>query len=284
MVYSYIGASKQIYSFNNMLKHKIEADKRLKKSFVSPLETGGIYSGAAGTTAAIAGELDMSAYLSVRDVIEKSDIIFMFLSDKDLKNISGYLGRFKVKNKIFCHFSPAYSADILDFSSDNTYISMYMPYFVRDNENEPYPEHILAYGYGRRLDKFKEIMSELNISCSFVSSEEKLLCLTAVNMAREMPSTLTSTAQRLVKYSLATSPEISESIRRIMDENPKRLSGYDAVEADNKDFALTQCRLLANLGLSDITKMYISLLRVYIDSYEPTENRKRIMRYTMENL
>lgn len=284
MIYSYIGSSGQLASFDNMLKKKIEADKRQKNSFVSILEPGGVYSGNAGASASLAGEMDMCAYLSMRDAIEKSDIIFMFLSDGDLEKMSSYLARFKVRDKIFCHFSPAYSADVLDFSSDNTYVSMYIPYFERDNEDKSYPEYLIAYGYGRRLKKFKDLLSELGINCCFVSSEEKLLCLTAVNMAREMPTALTSTAQKLIKYSLASSPVLSESIRSIMDENPKRLSGYDAIEADNKDFALTQCKLLSDLGLADITKMYISLLRVYIDSYEPTENRKRIMRYTMENL
>ncbi len=284
MVYSYFGASRQILSFNNMLKKKTDEDKRIKKSFVSILEADGIYAGTVDTTANLAGELDMCAYLNPKDVIEKADIIFIFLDDEDLKKISDYLGRFNVRDKIFCHFSPAYTAKILDFSPANTYISMYLPYLVEDNASEAYPEHIIASGYGRRLADFKKVFTELGIDCSFVSPEEKLLCLTAVNMVREMPAALTATAQRLVKYALATSPDMSEGIRRVMSENPHMLNGYDAIKEDNEDFALTQCQLLANVGLNDITKMYISLLKVYTDSFEPTENRKRVMRYTMENL
>jgi len=222
--------------------------------------------------------------MSLGDLIEKSDIIFIFLSDKALKNISVNLGKHYPKGKIFCHFSPAFSADILDFNSSNTYLSLFLPYITKDEKGNSTSDCIIAQGYGKNLDTFNELMNKLSIKLSFVSPEEKIMFHTAVNIAKDMPLILNYTAQRLMKYALASDKSLSDELISMISNNPTDFISYDTVENEDTDFALRQCSILKSLAIDDITNLYSSLLGISAQIHGNNEFSQQIDKITKKVL
>lgn len=276
MIYSFIGLGKPISAVNNILQTHIKNYRKSHFGEMPVLTPGGVFASNLTAAAKFAGDNDMCVYMSVNDLLEKSDIIFVFLNDKALKNISVTFGKVPVKGKIFCHFSPAFSADILDFNSANTYLSLYLPYITKDGDGHSLSKHIIAEGYGKNVDRFKEAMQLLSVKCSFVGREERLMYLTAVNLVKDMPRILKYTAAKLMKYALAGDKELCSELMDIAMENPEALSSYDPVESDDADFAENQCKVLKFLGIDDITKLYAVLLGAGVNMAEPSEASERI--------
>ncbi len=276
MVYSFIGLGKPIAAVNNILKNHIRDYRRAHPGANMPLTPGGIFASDLSRAAAFAGDNDMCVYMSIEDLLQKSDIIFVFLSDKALKNISVTIGKYLIKGKIFCHFSPAFSADILDFNSNNTYLSMYLPVFSKDEQGHTVSNRIIAEGYGKNTDKLKDTFCELGIDMSFVSSDERLMYLTAVNIVKDMSVILKYTAKRLAKYALASHGELCDELTDIMLQTPSDLNSYSAIDAGDADFVSKQCKALKSLGINEITDLFCSLLKISSKLSEPGEAMDKI--------
>lgn len=277
MIYSFIGLGKPLAAVNNTLKNHIREYHKAHPGASLPLEPGGIFASDISRAAAFAGDNDMCVYMTIEDLLQKSDIIFIFLSDKALRSISLTIGKYIIKGKVFCHFSPAFGADILDFNSSNTYISMYLPRVFKDDEGHTVAKRIISEGYGRNLDKIKDIFSELSMDISFVSADEKLMYLTAASIARDMPLVLKYTAKRLAKYALASHGELCNELTDIMMQTPSDLNSYNAIDSEDVDFVQRQCEALKSLGMSDITDLFCSLSSISAKLAEPTEKTSKIV-------
>ncbi len=276
MTYSFLGLGKPIAAVNNILKTRIMSFHRDNPDRTLPLEPGGIFASDISMAAAFAGDNNMCVYMSIDELLQKSDIIFIFLTDKALKNISLTLGKHLIKGKIFCHFSGGYFADILDFNSANTYLSMYLPYFTKDNEGHTISPHILAEGYGKNIDRLMEVFSELKINITFITAEEKLMYLTAVNLAKDMPLVLKETAKRLAGYALASGPDTSRELVHMLTETPSELNSYNSMEARDADFVSRQFDILKSVGIEDITNLYGSLVKIHSQISGPDDALNRI--------
>ena len=276
MVYSFIGLGKPIAAVNNILKTKMREYRKQNPHMECPLKVGGIYATDLSMAASFAGDNDMCVYMSIDELLKKSDIIFIFLTDKALKGISINLGKHIAKRKIFCHFSPAYLAEILDFNSANTYVSMFLPYFSKDDDGHSFSKHIIAEGYGKGIDRLKEIFLNLEIDISFITAEEKIMYLTAVNLCRDMNFVLNATAQRLAKYALASCKDLRGELMDLIIQTPSELNTYNPIEAENVDFIQKQCRMLKALGISDITNLYSSLMSISLKLLAQNENTEKI--------
>ncbi len=285
MVYSFIGLGKPIAAVNNILKTKIREYRKQNPYRDCPLEAGGIYATDLSRAASFAGDNDMCVYVSIDELIGKSDIIFVFLTDKALKNIAVNLGRYIIKGKIFCHFNPAYSADIMDFNSANTYISMFIPHLLKDDEGHSYAKHIIAEGYGRNLEKLKDIFNNLSLDVSFITAEEKVMYLTAVNLCRDMNFVINAAAQRLTKYALASYRDLRDELIELVSQTPSDLNSYNPIEKGDVDFISRQCEMLKALGINDITDLYCSLLKISAQlsgNKENIENISHIIQKTLD--
>ena len=277
MKYSFIGLGKPVAAVNNLLKNHIKNYRISHVGEEMPLEPGGVFSSNISAAASFAGENDMCVYPSLEELLINSDIIFIFLSDKAIKSISLTLGKHDIKNKIFCHVSPAYNADILDFNSKNSYMSWHFPYYIKDENDRTIPECIIAEGYGKRIEIFKEIMQLLSIKISFVSAEEKLMCQTAELVAKDLPLMLQYTSKRLIKYALASLGELSDDLMEMAEKSPESFNSYNPIQKDDADFVARQLDVLENLGIDEITKLYASLISVAAHtSIEQTKESERI--------
>lgn len=276
MIYSFIGLGKPLAAVNNTLRNHICEYHKSHPDSPLPLEPGGIFASDISRAAAFAGDNDMCVYVSIEDLLQKSDIIFVFLSDKALRSISVTIGKYIIKGKVFCHFSPAFGADILDFNSGNTYLSMYLPRVFKDDDGHTVAKSIIAEGYGRNLDKIKNIFSELCMDVSFVSADEKLMYHTAASIAKDMPLVLKYTAKRLAKYALASHGKLCDELTDIMMQTPSDLNSYNAIDSEDVDFVQRQCDALKSLGMSEITNLFCSLTSISAKLAEPTEKTDKI--------
>lgn len=284
MVYSFIGLGKPLAAVNNTLKNHIREYRKSHPGAAVPLKPGGVFASDISRAAAFAGDNDMCVYMTIDDLLQKSDIIFVFLSDKALRSISVTIGKYIIKGKVFCHFSPAFGADILDFNSSNTYVSMYLPRVFKDDDGHTVTKNIIAEGYGRNLEKLKSIFSELCINVSFVSPDEKLMYLTAASIARDMPVVLKYTAKRLAKYALASHGELCDELTDIMMQTPSDLNSYNPVEAEDVDFVHRQCDALKSLGMSEITNLFCSLTAISAKLADPSEKTDKILSVVSKQL
>lgn len=262
MKYSFIGLGKPIGAVNNLLKSHIKKYRLSHVGEEMPLVEGGVFSSNLSAAASFAGENDMCVYLTLEELLINSDIIFIFLPDKAIKTISLTLGKYDVKNKIFCHMSSAHTADILDFNSKNSYMTWHFPYFIKDENEHSYPGKIIAEGYGKRIDALNEALGVLGIETFFVSPEEKLMYIAALNIAKDLPLMLEYTSKRLIKYALGSYPNLSKELMEMTKASPESFNSYDPVEKDDADFAARQLDILQKLGIDEITRLYSSLLSV----------------------
>ena len=262
MKYSFIGLGKPIGAVNNLFKSQIKKYRLTHVGEEIPLEPGGVFSSNLSAAASFAGENDMCVYLTLEELLINSDIIFIFLPDKAIKTISLTLGKYDVKNKIFCHMSSAHAADILDFNSKNSYMSWHFPYFKKDEDEHSLPGRIIAEGYGKRIDAFKEALEVLEIETLFVSPEEKLMYIAALSIAKDLPLMLEYTSKRLIKYALGSHSTLSQELMEMVNTSPESFNSYDPVEKDDADFAAHQLDILQSLGIDEITRLYSSLLAV----------------------
>lgn len=277
MKYSFIGMGKPVAAVNNLLKNHIKNYRLSHVGEQIPLEPGGVFSSNVSAAANFAGENDMCVYLSLEELFINSDIIFIFLSDKAIKSISLTLGKYDVKNKIFCHVSPAFNADILDFNSKNSYMSWHFPYYIKDENDRTIPACIIAEGYGKRIDIFKETAKLLSIDISFVSAEEKLMYQTAEMIAKDLPLMLRYTSKRLIKYALGAHSELSVDLMEMAEKSPESFNSYNPVQKDDADFVAHQLDVLENIGIDEITKLYASLISVAArTNAEQTKENERI--------
>lgn len=274
MTYSFIGLGKPIAAVNTLLKTKIKNYRKNHPGEEPVLSPGGIFASDYSMAAAFAGENGMCAYLTIEELLKNSDLVFVFLSDKALKNISVTLGKYNAKGKIFCHFSSGFTADILDFNSNNTYVSMSFPYVIKDDDGKTTAEHIIAEGYGKSLDNLKDIFNMFQIDASFVTSDEKIIFETAASLSKDMAVILKYASQRLIKYSLASHGELCQKLMDLSFNDPAQLNTYNPVEAKDIDFVQRQCSALKNLGVDDITDLYCNLLKISTRIYPSEESEK----------
>lgn len=283
MTYSFIGLGKPIAAINNLLKTKIKNYRKTHPGEVTVLSPGGIFASDLSKAAAFAGENDMCVYMTIEELLKNSDLIFVFLSDKALNNISITLGKHSIKGKIFCHLSPAFTADILDFNSNNTYVSMLLPYVSKDDEGKSIAESIIAEGYGRGIETLKDVFKMFHIDISFVTSDEKIIFETATTLSKDMAVVLKYASQRLIKYSMASHSELSQKFMDLVFDDPSQFNTYNPIDAQDSHFVQRQCNALKNLGIDDITSLYCNLLKIS-GLIHPSEESQKIMQTAKRTL
>ena len=173
--------------------------------------------------------------------------------------------------------SSAHTADILDFNSKNSYMSWHFPYFIKDENEHSYPGRIIAEGYGKRIEAFKEALDVLKIETFFVSPEEKLMYIAALSISKDLPLMLEYTSKRLIKYALGSYSDLSQELMEMTKTSPETFNSYDPVEKDDADFAARQLDILQKLGIDEITRLYSSLLAISAQTKDtPTKESQRI--------
>ena len=259
MVFSYIGLGEPIKLINKILLSSIADFRRNNDVTSAYLKPGGVFGSDLGKCASFAAENDMAVYLSAGDVIRKSDIIFTFLPDKALKGLAQSLSGHGVENKIFCHFSPAFDASVLDFGGDNTYASFYIPALPKHFSSIDDMPLFIVEGYGDKFEEICTIMRIMNLSFQTVNFKEKQLLISAMNLVGRFRSHIEDSAQRLIKIALHSSPEGEQIFESVISGACTPVT-YDPTDTSDAKFAECQRKALMSLGIKDVSAQVGAML------------------------
>lgn len=276
MVFSYLGLSKPLTVVNEAIMSYIGAYYKKHGRISAPLTPGGVYGTDISAVANFAAANDMCAYITADEMIRKSDIIFCFLPDKAIRTLAQSLRGHGIRNKIFCHFTPAFDANILDFGTDNTYISFFIPVYQHMQTGKIKPKHIFAEGYGDRFDEVTYIAEMLDIPLTLISTEDKAIYLTAANFLNDFSTYIEQAAKKLMRISLYSRPELADTIFKQYKSQDHTLNSYDPIKGGNVRFLENQSDMLSALGLKDVSTLFGSLLLAesrMIDSDKPGYSR-----------
>ena len=260
MIYSFIGMGKPISVFNNTLKARIKNYKSEHGGTSPLLVPGGIYAADTSKAAMFAAENDMNLYVDVGDLLSKSDIIFLFLSDKALSFIASTLMKYPVKGKIFCHFSPSFRAGVLDFDSANTYACMHLPYYEKTAKGTDTFGRIMVEGYGKGIDSIAYALGELGLKCTLLNDEEMLMYRMAMSVSSNMTEILMRESRRMIKYSLASDKDLCNDILDIVQTNREMLNSDITGRITDDELVKEQCRILKRVGMNRFSDVYASLM------------------------
>jgi len=262
MKYSFVGMSKPMKDINNLLRRGISNFRRQHPGEALPLEPSGIFAPNLSQAAAFAGDNDMGIHYSFFDVLKKSDVIFVFLGEKSLESLPLSFNKYDIKGKIFCHASPAFTSDILNVNSYNTYTSLLITACPeRESQNAGYGP-LLLEGYGRRFDEFRECLDFMGVDHSVITSEEKRLYLTAMNFISDFPDIIAEIGKKLMKISLADAPEAYDKILQLMSDKSAGLTSYNALENGDTNYLNHQNDLMNRMGLEPINSLFKSIVNL----------------------
>lgn len=260
MIYSFIGMGKPISVFNNTIKSCIAKYKSEHGGTPPLMVPGGIYAADTSKAALFAAENDLNLYVDVGDLLTKSDIVFLFLSDKALSYISSNLMKYPVRGKIFCHFSPSFGAKVLDFDSANTYACMHLPYYEKNSEGADTFSRVMIEGYGRKIDNIGYAFGELGIRCSFLNDEEMLMYRMALSASAKMTEILMRESGRMIKYALASDEGLCRDILDIVQTKREILNADITGRIIDDDLVKEQCRVLKSVGMDKFSDVYASMM------------------------
>ncbi|MBE7050285.1 MAG: hypothetical protein E7394_05875 [Ruminococcaceae bacterium] len=259
MIFSFLGLSKPASKVSDALM-KIVKEYRMKMSGAnSPLNPGGVYVPNLEICTGFASSSNMAVYMNVNDLIRKSDIIFVFLPDATLKSLQKTFRRYDIKGKIFCHFSPEYDAETLDFGSDNTYVSILVP-AIKKNGALDFSYGIITQGYGERYNEFLGAIETLGIKVKCLNSDEKCLYQGAVSIMKNVPKLAVESSRKLAKSVLGSDCDIVKLFDDVKNSGEYILSSNSPCEKGDTDYIDLQKKLMKSMGLEDSQVFYAALL------------------------
>lgn len=259
MKFSFLGLSKPASKVCDALLETIK-DYRIKMSgATSPLIPGGVYVPNLEICTAFASSKDLAVYISIGDLVEKSDVIFTFLPDSTFKNLHKSFRRYDIKGKIFCHFNPEYDAENLDFGPDNTYVSILLP-AIKKNGAIDLSYGIIMQGYGERFDEFLGVIETLGIKVKCLNSDEKCLYQGAVNIMKNVPKLAVESSKKLVRSVLGSDCDIVKLFDDVKISDEYIMPSNSPCEKGDTEYIDMQKKLMKSMGLEDSQVFYATLL------------------------
>jgi len=259
MRFSYLGLSEPVNLVNDALFSCIRSFRH-KEPMLQPLNPSGVYTSDFNATAKFASQNEFATYTQVMPFIKNSDIIFCFLPDTALKGLANDLRGHGIKNKIFCHFSPAFNADVLDFGEENTYASFYIPTLKKLPNGSFQPSDVFIEGYGDRYDEIFYVCSILGIKLHEISKKDKLMYISAMTMLTDFQSYIENASKKLLKISLYNDYSLYEDILSKYKNDEYVINNYDPVVTSDIRTINAQKELFDSIGLDDVSTLYASLL------------------------
>ena len=218
MIFSYLGLSEPVGYINGYLQNMIIKFRNADPELPPPMSSGGVYSGDIGQAISFASNNDMATFIKPYDLFEKSDIVFVFLSDKSLKSLASSLRGHGISNKIIVHCSQIYDASILDFGPSNTYVSIYIPFANTDDYDiKPF---MFTEGYGNLFDDFIYVSRLMGFKPVVLNSDEKLMLAASFNFKKYMIEIIDEISDNLLVKALHSKSDIVKiTNNNLQDDN-----------------------------------------------------------------
>lgn len=255
-------------SVNEALQRYIKKYRYNYPEIPPPLEPGGVYMTDIRKSALFAGKNDMAVCFNFMDTFKKSDIIFVFMSENGLRSIASKMERSGIRNKIICHFNPHFNADILDFGSENTYVSFLIP--ILEKAAGVYKaHHLIAEGYGDRFDEVKYLADMMEMECIFLNSKEKNVYTTGIDFLNTYTYMMKKIGVFLIETALASEPDVCNDIIKKLPLKEYISNPVSDITKLDYDYVLRQEKVLKDIDLKYIKKAYagvVASINQYIDA------------------
>ena len=259
MKFSYLGMEEPMREVNASLMTHIRACRR-EYPTMPPLTPDGVFASDIQKAASFAVQNEMAVYTSALDMIKNADVIFCFLSESALRSFADDMSSRGITGKIFCHFCPAFNADVLRFDARNTYASFFIPLYQKLPDGTLKAEHVFVEGFGPRYDEVHFVARLLGITLTAIDKESKLIYLTAANFLNDFKKHIEDSAQKLMRVALYNDPALADEIFQKCNLPDYMLSSYDAIASANLRFVHSQSDMFAALGLNDVSSLFGALL------------------------
>ena len=225
-----------------------------------PLTPDGVFASDIQKAASFAVQNEMAVYTSALDMIKNADVIFCFLPENGLVSFADDMRSRGITGKIFCHFCPAFNADVLRFDARNTYVSFFIPLYQKLSGGTLKAEHVFVEGFGPRYDEVHVVARLLGITLTSIDKESKLIYLTAANFLNDFKNYIEDSAQKLMRVALYKDPALADEIFQKYSQSDYMLSSYDAASSANLKFVHSQSDMFAAIGLDDVSSLFGALL------------------------
>ena len=259
MKFSYLGMEAPMQEVSGALMAHIRECRR-EYPIMAPLTPDGVFSPDTQKAATFAVQNEMAVYTSAIDMIKNADVIFCFLPERGLKSFAEDMRSRGITGKIFCHFCPAFNADVLMFDARNTYVSFFIPLYHKLGDGTLRAEHVFVEGFGPRYDEVGVVAKLLGISLTSIDKDSKLIYLSAANFLNDFKKHIDHCAQKLMRVGLYNTPALADEIFQKSNHPDYILSSYDAASSSNLKFVHAQSDMFSAIGLDDVSSLFGALL------------------------
>lgn len=263
-----------------------------KKSPEPSIELCGIYSKDANISVNAAIALNCGVFLSLNDLFNEADIIFIGAGDSKLPQFSEMFKDNHVHDKILCHFSESYNSDILSCGTTNTYASFYMPYARKTAKLQNLTDEcIMVEGFGKDFKKFSKMLTALHDKVVVCNESDKALAVLARRFSTDYVTELLSASIQMCKFAGIYSPHrfYEHFIRTFMDNNSFK-EGNICEHAENRPSVSTEKLIRRNFSLlnkinySDFKSLYRIFETSMIDNGKYTDEEKENLTLLLKRL
>lgn len=120
------------------------------------------------------------AFLSLKELVEESDIIFITTPDGEIEGVWNAIKELSINNKLICHCSGLLSSEIFsDISKFGAYPYSIHPMFAISDKYESYKNFREAFitieGHEKYINLFTELFKSLGNSVKVIDKENKSL-------------------------------------------------------------------------------------------------------------
>lgn len=194
MQIAFVGNENKISVYSKIIQNALLASQDAKSSIC------GVFSQNIETTANLALEINTKAYISLDDIIEDADIIFVCQPDSSLVAFSEYIKEKRIKGKIFCHFGSKYDSAVLSCGITNTCYSMSFPYtFLSLSDFRSIC--VCFEGEGKRAHEFEAAMKAIFPKAVFCSRSDKRLASIASRVLTDYIKVVVNMSIKFFKFS-----------------------------------------------------------------------------------
>lgn len=263
-----------------------------KKSPEPSIELCGIYSKDANISVNAAITLNCGVFLSLNDLFNEADIIFIGAGDSKLPQFPEVFKNNHVHDKILCHFSESYNSDILSCGTTNTYASIYMPYARKAAKLQNLTDEcIMVEGFGKDFKKISKMLASLHDNVVICSESDKALAVLARRFSTDYVTELLSVSVQMCKFAGIYSPQkFYEHFIRTFIDNKSFKEGNICEYAENRQSVSTEnlirkdISLLNKINYSDFKSLYRIFEASMINKGKYTEEEKENLTLFLKRL
>ncbi len=199
-------------------------------------DVSGYYSKSETSAKAAAEFTHTRYYLSLNEIINDSDALFLTCPDGEIENVWNSIKRYSLTGKVICHCSGALSCAVFsEISQMGAFGYSIHPFFAISSKENSYKEISKAYitieGDEKYLNYWETFFAKMGNSVKIISGEKKVLYHSAAVFASNLICALFEESIKLLKDCGFDEEQAREAVSPIFLNNAASLVKMGAVKA-----------------------------------------------------